>query len=188
MTPGAWFFLCGRRTEGGAMKRFGLVLAGLLSLAASTERASAQWMHDKGEDDPFAGGEQHLALALSSSGEMIGFRCTKEADLALLFVSIEKPEPEHIRLFSMLPAKLRVIVDDEEPESFPASIDVTPDGGRYRFTAEGGLVSLVRAAQSAKRRFAVAAEVNDERIYSAAVSVRGSGRAIGKLAEGCKLP
>ena len=171
------------------MRGWVAALVGIALMALSSGGAHAQWFYDQGEDDPFAGGSQHLAMSLARSGELIGFRCTSADDLVLLFVSNEKPDPQQMAAMMLMPAKLLVIVDDASQQEFDASIEVTADGDRYRFSGEGdGLADVARAASAAKKRFAVAAEMMGKRMYSAAVNVRGSGRAIGQLVKGCGLP
>jgi len=168
--------------------RFGLV-AFWAALTLMSSVASAQWMHTEGEDDPFAGGQEQMAGTLTSVGEMLMFRCRTGDDLALLYVTIEKPDPAHKAIMAIMPVKLLVIVDDEPKREFDATVDTTPDGERYRITAVSeDLASLARLTADAKRRFAVAVEMNGKRMFSSAVSVRGSRLAIGKLASGCKLP
>lgn len=171
------------------MKIFQSIAVATVALALSASAASAQWIHTQGEDDPFAGGAQHMAMTASEMGEILGFRCTNATDLSLLYVSIEKPQAEHRALLGVIPLQLLVIVDNEPVRSFEAKIDTTPDGDRYRVTAVGkDLSALARATAGAKRRFAVAVQMNGERMYSAAVGVRGSTNAINKLARGCNLP
>lgn len=161
--------------------------AALAVLGASS--AAAQWIHEQGEDDPFAGGAQHMALTVSSLGEGVIFRCTSQGDLALLYISLEKPDAAEAKIFAKMPAKLLVIVDDDPKQEYAAMIDTTPDGGRYRFTAVSpDLAPLARRAATAKKRLAIAVELLGKRVYSAAVNVRGSKVAIGRLANGCKLP
>lgn len=168
------------------LRVFMLTMAGLFACASD---AAAQWMYDRGEDDPFAGGAQHMAMALSSLGEMVGFRCTKLEDLALLYVSIEKPDPESMRIVLAMPVKIMVIVDDEPKREYSGDVDVTPDGSRYRFTTvDKDLADLADLAAGAKRRFAIAVEMMGKRLYSTAVGVQGSRLAISKLTSGCKLP
>lgn len=130
-----------------------------------------------------------MAMTMTGAGEVVGFRCTSADDLSLLYVSIEKPKAEHARIIGLMPIKIMVIVDDEPVRSFEAKLDVTPDGDRYRATAEDqDLVDLLKLTSDAKRRFAIAVETSGERMYSAAVNVRGSRLAISKLSSGCGLP
>lgn len=143
-----------------------------------------------GEEDPFAGGAEQFAGGVSDGGEMIMFRCTSDNDLALLFVSIEKPpeDPRLIGLASMAKAQLLVIVDDDPVVTVPATIDTTPDRERLRYVSEHPMVEgLALRAAAAKRRVAVAVEIGGKRIYSTAVNARGSGKAMGKLTRACKL-
>lgn len=171
------------------MKRCLRIMAMCAIALAFPRAASAQWFHQKGEDDPFAGGVTHMALTMSDRGEGILFRCTSIGDLALLYISIEKPDPAHAQLFSSLRAKLLVIVDDDQKVEFDADIDTTPDGDRYRFTATNpDLSKLARRTAGAKKRLAVAVELLGKRLYSTAVNVRGSSRALTQLATGCNLP
>ncbi len=143
-----------------------------------------------GEDDPFAGGAQQIAGGVADTGEMVMFRCTTGSDLAMLFVSIEKP-PEDAAILAMLAASkatLLVIVDNDPVVVLPAVIDTTPDRQRLRYVSSSPLVESITArAAAAKRRVAVAVEINGKRVYSTAVAARGSGRELGKLTRACRL-
>lgn len=168
--------------------RYATMAVAAVMLAMSSLPAAAQWFHEQGEDDPFAGGAEHLAMTASRVGEIVGFRCTTDRNLAFLFVSIEKPQTEHLAAMSLLTARLLVIVDDAPKVEFVAFIDATPDGDRYRFTAlSRELADLAAKAAAAKRRLAVAVEIEGKRLYSAAVGVRGSRAAISKLQAGCGI-
>lgn len=162
---------------------------GMVALLVAGSPAFAQWAYTQSEDDPFAGGAQHMAGTISTLGEWLMFRCTGADDLALLYVTVEQPSPEHRAVIKLLPVQVSVIVDDEPKRSFDAEVDTTPDGKRYRVTAaEQGLSDVVKLAASAKRRFAMAVELGGQRMYSAAVNVRGSRSALGQLKAACKLP
>lgn len=164
------------------------MMLALIAMLSGAAPAAAQWFHEKGEDDPFVGGAINLAFGVASSGESLVFRCTSRKDLAFLYLSIEKPMPEHVALLSLMTARLLVIVDDDPQRVYVAEIDTTPDGDRYRFTALArDLSDLADRVAAAKRRLAVAVELNGERLYSTAVGVRGSRAAISKLVSGCKL-
>lgn len=167
----------------------GVALVGLLALASPS---AAEWMHTAGEDDPFAGGPQQFAGGLADSGEMIMFRCTGAQDLALLYVSIEKPSDEAEQYVAAAAAadivKLLVIIDDDPVAIIGAKVEITPDRERYRFTSEdGAVIGLAKRALTAKRRMAVAVELAGKRLYSTAVNARGSSSAMGKLMRACKL-
>jgi hypothetical protein len=151
--------------------------------------AQAQWIHQQGEDDPFAGGRQQLAVTVSGAGMLSAFRCTSEKDLALLFVTSEKPDAETRGILSKVPIKLLVIVDDDPKLTLDAELDTTPDGDRYRFTATSEqIVAIARRTAAAKRRFAVAVEILGQRLSSQAFGTSGSRRAIEALIRGCRLP
>jgi hypothetical protein len=171
------------------MQKFFMGLFSALAALALPAAAHAQWMHTEGEDDPFAGGAQHMAMAMTAMGEILGFRCNSVANLSLVYVSIEKPAQEHLSVVGLLKPQLLVIVDSEPVQTFQATMDVTPDGDRYRVVAEDSdLTVLLRQTAAAKKRFAVAVQMGGQRMYSAAVNVRGSRSAISALASGCRLP
>ncbi len=152
--------------------------------------AMAQWVHMAGEDDPFAGGSQQFAGGVAETGEMVMFRCTSDNDLALLYVSIERPpdEAEIMRVLAAAKAELLVIVDEDPVVALPAIIDMTPDRERLRYVSEHPAVEkLATRAAAAKRRVAVAVQIGGKRIYSTAINARGSGKAMGKLTKACKL-
>lgn len=164
-------------------------LVGSLVLATS---AAAEWMHTAREDDPFAGGAQQFAGGIAESGEMLMFRCTSKDDIALLYVSNEKPSVEADRFVAAAATadivKLLVIIDDDPVSILGAKVEITANRERYRFESEGGaVIGLAKRALAAKRRMAVAVELSGKRIYSTAVNMRGSGSALGKLVRACKL-
>jgi hypothetical protein len=166
-----------------------LLAAGALALGIGA--ASAQWVHTASEDDPFAGGATQLAAGLSEVGEMLAFRCTSARDLALLYVSIEKPDDaliENLAMFAMGKPALLVIVDDDPVVRLPAQIEVTPTRERLRYVATGEAVQpLARRVTTARKRIAVAFEFNGKRVSSTAVNARGTKAAVGKLTGACKL-
>lgn len=153
--------------------------------------AQAQWVHHT-EDDPFADGNTHLAMAIGAGGVVAGFRCSSPDDLSLVFVTQENTaglDAEALSNLKMLPMKLLVIVDNDERLSFEAEAEPTPDGGKIRIVSTAdGLIPVLRAAQKAKKRFAVATELMGTIGHSKSFKVSGSGRAIAKLASGCRLP
>jgi len=169
-----------------------ITLVALLGGAALCNAASAEWVHTASEDDPFAGGAQQFAGGQSDRGEMVMFRCTSRDDLALLFISIEKPSEDIASQLDEMSTvgkpKLLVIIDNDPVVTLPAIVSMTPDRERYRYEAEGGeLLTLAQRAAAAKRRVAVAVEFFGQRIYSTAVNVRGSRRAMDKLLKGCAI-
>lgn len=153
--------------------------------------AHAEWVSTKGNDDPFKGGAEYVALAIEGLGKgMAAFRCTRKLDLTLMLVTTEKPTNEVLRrLDEFRDVKILVIVDDDPRIVLPATLGATPDNERLRFEAQGSTVATVlHAAAAAKRRFAIAAELNGKIVTSESFGINGSRRALAPLIEGCSIP
>jgi hypothetical protein len=149
--------------------------------------ANADWLHNT-EDDPFRGGEQHIAAAFDLSGELAGFRCSSADDLVLMFVTPEKPQAGSMELLSKVPVQLLVIVDNEPKRELAARIETTPNGERYRIVSEVPEVAdVVKSALGAKKRFSVASQLLGQLGYTKTFNVRGSTNAIRALVSGCKI-
>lgn len=166
------------------------LLAVLGFLASSAADADATvWLHTKGEDNPFAGGVQHIAVGAKDNGYSLGFRCSSASDLALVLLVPERPEASHLEFIRTLSIGLHVIIDDASPDVFDASIDVVPDGSRYIAVSEDPSVgALLHDVANAKRRVAIAAKFNEQVIWTSVFTVRGSRRAIEPLISNCRLP
>ena len=151
--------------------------------------AQAEWLHDT-EDDPFRGGVAHIAASVEMDGTMVGFRCTSSADIMMIYVTPEKPDPAVAAAIASTPAKLLVIIDDLPRQDLVAHIEVTQDLERYRLvsTVPGAAAALVSATAKAKRRIAVAGQAGGEVIWSKSFDVDGSTAALSVLSRGCSLP
>lgn len=145
-----------------------------LATALGCSAACAGWVHTKNED-PFQG-DQHLAMKLSF-GELAGFRCTSASDLALVYVTPEKPSDQTTALLALSSKKLLVIVDSQPKIELVADMDVTVDGEKYRLSAEGPQVAKIAAA----------VQINDKIAFSKTFDVKGSTSAIGALLKGCDI-
>jgi len=147
--------------------------------------AHAGWVHTRNED-PFQG-DQHLAMTMTFE-ELAGFRCTSASDLALVYVTPEKPSDQATALLALSSKKLLVIVDSQPKIELVADMDVTVDGEKYRLSAEGPQVAkIAAAAAAAQKRFAVAVQINDKIAFSKTFDVNESTSAIGALLKGCDI-
>ena len=161
----------------------------LIALVASVGSTRAEWLHNV-EDDPFRGGEVHLAMAIATdfSGFVAGFRCSSADDLTLVFVTPEKTKDIPVPSIDKLPVRLLVITDDAEKVALDAKIETTPSGEQFRFSADGEqIIKMLKAAWDAKKRFAIASELLGQVGQSKSFDMRGSSRAIQELVNGCKL-
>lgn len=166
-----------------------MLMALLLTAGVAVGSAHAQWVYQRGEDDPFKGGAEHIALAISGDGFMAGFRCTSPADATLMLITQEKPKGPELLALAVAKVRLLVIVDAAAKIVIPADIEVTPDGERFRVAGTGSLVAEVaHAAAAAKQRVALAGEIEGRIAWSKAFPVQGSRRALQPLLDGCKLP
>lgn len=160
-----------------------------LALSCSKSASATVWLHTKGEDNPFTGGAEQVAVAVEDSGFSLGFRCTTATDLAFMLVVPERPVLGNLAVLGATNVEMHVIVDDAEAVEMPASIAMTPDGENFRAEALGEPVShLPRSVADAKRRVAVAVKWGDEILWTRAFNVRGSRRAIKPLISGCNIP
>ena len=150
--------------------------------------ASAQWVHSKGEDNPFAGGSTQLAMSVGFSGFALAFRCTSTKDLSILLITPEKPRADQVAAIRSLPIEMLVIVDQQPKVAIDAEIDTTPDGDNYRVTAMGpNVVRLLNAAAEGSSRIAVAGQVGGKVIWTHSFGLSGSRRALQPLITGCKI-
>lgn len=172
------------------MKRFGLAVCAGVLLIAGSHRAAAEWLHKKGTDDPFKGGSEQIAMSIEfGTGQMIGVKCTTIDDVTLIFVPYEKPDASTAQLLPLLKARLLVIIDDQPKVELSATLVITPDGERLRIDADGPeVVKLVPSIASAKRRVALAGEINGKVAWSQAFGMSGSRRALQPLMASCKIP
>ena len=157
-------------------------IAGMLAFAPQSR---ADWISHT-QEDPFRGNE---TLAVTSDGAFtLGFACTKASDLMMIFVVPEKHQERHADFLNAA-FRILVIVDDMPKVELVARAQVVPKNGWYRFVSDVGAVTgVVHAVATAKRRVAVAVEFMGELGHTKQFSVSGSGRALGKLTSGCKLP
>ena len=167
------------------MRRAATATAGLLFWSTT---ALADWVYQL-DDDPFVeSGGSHIAVVGDLIGYGAGFRCAAPDDLTLIFITPERARDVESALFVQLPAILLVVIDDADKVYLDARIDVTPNGETYRFLSDEMAVSAVfRAALTAKKRFAVAAQISGQIFHRKSFDVRGSSRALKQLVEGCKL-
>jgi hypothetical protein len=149
--------------------------------------AQAQWTYMKGDDNPFQGGQVHIALGLGS-GFSLGFRCTNANDLTLIYVTPERVDPKLLSAIKLVPVELRIIVDDEKVRNIGAELGTTPDGENYRLEAtDSGVDVLSERIASAKRRIAVAAYGIGKLIWTSTIPAQGSRRALTTLTEKCGI-
>ncbi len=160
-----------------------------MSLVGGAASAS-DWLYEEGEDDPFKGGRQRVAITFAANGFMFGFRCTKAADIAMLAVSPEEAKPEHGPQISRARFNIMVIVDDDAKRVLPANVDVTLTGNNYRWTAElSDVASVLSRVASAKRRVAVGVEfIGGSLVWSEVFSVAGSRRTLQPMIDACGNP
>lgn len=180
-------FGTGYYLEGQAMKVFSIVAAAAMGVAFP---ASAEWVGSKGSDDPFKGGAEYIAMALTNESRMsAAFRCTSEDDLALVFITPETPTQDFISTYERMDdVAVLVVIDDQPKRSLAARLEITADASRVRFDADGlGIGALLHAAAGAKKRFAIAGEIKGKVVYSQSFTATGSRRAITPLIEGCKI-
>lgn len=170
------------------MRKRAVSALGAALVAAWPAPADAAWLHQRGNDDPFRGGAEHIVIASELDGYVAGFRCTSVDDLTLMLIVPEKPDATHLVWARSLPMKLLVIIDDGDKHSFDAVLETTPNLEKYRVsTDDEGVEAIAHAAAAARRRFALAAELNGKLLWSKSFRVAGSSRALKPLIAGCEL-
>lgn len=167
------------------MKRGAIVIA---ALAVSAWPAQAQWVHTRGEDNPFQGGTTHLAMTVGFTGYTAAFRCTSAEDLSLLLITPERPRPEHLSAIRMVPVEMLAIVDQNTKMTLDSEVDTTPDGDNYRLTAMGPDVAvLLHQAAAGRQRIALAGQMGGKVIWTQSFGLSGSRRAMQPLITACKI-
>lgn len=160
----------------------------LATILISCTAALGDWEHSAGEHDPFKGGAEHIAVAAELPGVLAGFRCTSQEDLAIMFIPIEKGDTAAMAMLAGVKVRLLVIVDDQPRQSLPAALGITPDGERFRVEATGADVAkIVLDVAAAKKRLAMAGEINGKIAWSHPFGTAGSRRALQPLIDSCKL-
>jgi hypothetical protein len=148
--------------------------------------AHAQWVVTK-EDDAFEG-DLHIAGAFEGLGYGVGFRCRDGQAPDLVFMTPEDADAAALQGMAMLGPRILVVIDDDAKVGLGADLDVNAVTGRLMASSsDPNVASLLFRARSAKRRFAVALEVAGKLFHSKSFSAKGSGRALGSLAQSCNL-
>ena len=166
------------------MRIAGALLFGCLGIVT----ARAEWLYQS-TDDAFTG-PIHVAMAVEpDSGYFVAFKCTTFTDLTLLFATPIRLEQGDAKFLAHAPpATILVIVDDEPRQRFPATPEMVIETEQLRFVFAGpGVRQLAGAAAAAKRRFAVAVEINGKIMHSKTFEAAGSGDALKQMSSGCKL-
>jgi hypothetical protein len=147
--------------------------------------AHAQWAYTK-KDDAFDG-DQHIAIAADGySGYFVGFRCSNESDLALIYGTPEKHDGDITDGLSKL-SKLAVIIDKTPAVQFDVVLDKWDDDKLRFISTDEGVNALLFQAAKAKRRFAVAVQAMGQNFHSKSFETSGSTRALGVLIKECEL-
>ena len=155
-----------------------------LCVAAFAAPASAQWMHDE-QKGAFSDVTTNLAFtALGKYG--LGFKCTSQDDLMLVFGTPEAIEEQSIlTLMTASQPAILVRVDDESILELTGTADA-PQGNLMLYSAVDA--DFLDGASAATRRIAVAVRVLGEMYHEVEFGVMGSGRAIDLLKDGCGIP
>lgn len=143
--------------------------------------AGAQWMSSANEN-PFERTTQHFAFTALNAA-VFGFSCQSERqNPALIFVLPEAGATQAAAdNLSAVGPKLSVIVDDADPVSLDASIDVVEMFGVMRFRVKAfdeAAVDVAKGIAGAKRRVAVATRIAGQTLHPTSFGVAGSGREV----------
>lgn len=137
-----------------------------------------------------------MALGISdATGYALGFRCSNDADLALVYLTPERLSAEVTtaglaKMSSVLGTKLLVVVDDAgkvEFDALPERVDIKGSANLRFISSVDGLDGLLAAVKSAKRRVAITANFMGKNYHTRSFDVRGSRKALEALEAGCKL-
>lgn len=159
--------------------------AAVLSIAM-VGGAQAQWAY-QGEADAFSDVVLHLAVgAGDGAGYALGFRCSEEEDLTVLFMTPERIESSEATLMSAVGPTLMVRIDDNEIVELKSEV-LSLDGKLTVMNDSADVLALSEQAVGASKRIAVTIEMMGERFHTTNISTRGSTSSIRKVLEGCAL-
>lgn len=183
-----WAIMVFLRREGGGAMKWRLAISAVAF--ALSWQARAEWLHTV-DENPFTG-DGHIAMALEDlSGYGAGFRCTSNTDATLIFATPERISAEDARLLSGEggpPVDVLVVVDDQPKLTFPAKPDVIVGSEKLRFISQTDEVAdLIRSVMMAKRRVALAVQINGQVLHTKSFSAAGSTKALSALIEGCHI-
>lgn len=161
-----------------------ILLGAALSFGIISQ-AHAQWIH-RAEEDPFSGSKQHLAVG-AVKNSAVGFRCSDEEELTLLFMTPESADDDTADTLNLAKTKILFRVDDGEVITLNGEAVVGDNDTLSVLTRDVGALKAAQQASGAKKRIAVALEVLGQRFHPTTFGVVGSTASITKTLEGCAL-
>lgn len=148
--------------------------------AAGALPATAQWMH-RAEEDPFSGSQQHLAVG-AVKNSAVGFRCSDDEELTLLFMTPESADDDTAETLNLAKPKILFRVDDGEVIALNGEAIVGGNDTLSVLTRDVGTLEAAQQASGARTRIAVAIEVLGQRFHPTTFGVVGSTASIKKNA------
>jgi hypothetical protein len=169
---------------------FRLHFAVLIScLAFWSNAALAQSWQGTIQKDDFGDKDTGIAL-VQSSLRGFGIRCIKGERPAIVFLTRETWADG----LELVPAKLLLRIDENEPFDLPAELESYDGGNAFRqatlvrVVAEGGPVSeILQQIESARGRLSVAVELAEQRFEPTRFSAKGSSKALAKIRPLCNF-
>ncbi len=136
-------------------------------------------------------GEKDTGIALvQSSLRGFGVRCIKGERPALVFLTREG----WVDSLELIPAKLLIRVDDNEPFSLSADLESYDGGNAFReatlvrvVAEEGPISEILKQIESAKGKLSVAVELGNERFEPTRFTAKGSGKALATIQHLCSF-
>jgi hypothetical protein len=136
------------------------------------------------DDDPFTNTKTYLAF----NGDQAGFRCTKKNDIKIVVVS-GSPVAEivgSLRRERENTINILIIVDDERFEISAEVLSVTNQSVKFASREDNALVTTL-AATGAKKRIAIAVQINRQIVDRFDAGIDNASTSIGSLVRNCGL-
>lgn len=151
---------------------------GIALLASSA--ASARWNYWVAPDSAFGGSRWHLATT-DGSVVGLGFRC-KDGTTEAIYITSEEMDDDKVAGLSNLAPKLKMRID--ENPIVDLEVELQAQKGKLRGIA-GVDMDLLTQVRDAKRRIAVALQLQDELYYEKSFDAVGSTEALKRLISNC---
>lgn len=162
------------------MKKLAITVAAIV-LATGTA-ANAQWIYS-GKESAFDNDTLHMALT-SKAPYGLGFRC-RGSKIEIVYLTPDTSfDEDTYKMANITLPKLRVRVDKDPI----IDVDVELSDAEGKVVAVGIVdLSLLESVKAAKSRVAVVLQLLSDSYHEQSFNVRGSGKAISQIIDGCGL-
>ncbi|MCH4540220.1 hypothetical protein [Ochrobactrum sp. A-1] len=160
-------------------RRLGVILVGLLATCVS---ANAQWVYT-GKESAFDDDSVHMAFT-GQGAYGLGFRCRGSKIEAVYLTPDTSFNQNTYQTANTTHPKMKIRVDKNP--IVDVDVELSDADGKAGASGVVGL-KLLEAVRDAKNRVAVVLNLLGENYHEQSFNVRGSGKAIGQIIDGCGL-